>query len=193
MKKPFNFSFFVSAALALVTVMPSCGKLGQDNRLIPRKDIVLTRSDMELVQEGNTLAFNYFRQVYEDRNFVISPFSLQRTLAIVQNGAQGKTQEEIASVIGENGADPESINSFMRSYTKQLLKVDPSTSLELADALLFETTISLKKNFRNTISSFYDAEVRNLDFLRSAGTSMSWINDWVKERSAQVLMVSTCL
>lgn len=158
----------------------SCSRQEADNMLNPRKDITLTRSEMGYVQEGNRLAFAFFNEVYSYNNFVISPFCLQRTLGIVQNGSQGKTQEEIADVIGYGEADNVTINSFLQSYTRQLQAMDLSTSFELADALIVGPWFPVKENYRNTVSTFYNAEVSNLDFVNQPEECKSWINDWAK-------------
>lgn len=164
---------------AIVTVIVSCSRQDPDDKLVPRKDIILTRSEMEYVEEGNQLAFKFFNEVYSHRDFIISPFSLQRCLGMVQNGAQGKTREEIAAVIGYGEADNAAINSFLQSYTSQLQVVDPSTSFELADALLVGSWFPVKGDFRDRVSSCYDAEVINLDFWNSEQSKV-FINDWVK-------------
>lgn len=188
MKKTYALSCtLLPVALSALLALSSCGKLDSDDKTIPRRDINLTKSEMEYVQEGNSLAFRFYCEVYYHGNFIISPFSLQRCLGMIQNGAAGQTHEEISSVIGYDKADNTTVNKFLKSYTDQLLAVDPSTTLELADALLVGNWFPVEEDFSTTVSSSYEAEVKEMDFFNEPEKTKKWINDWAREKTGGMI------
>lgn len=65
-----------------------------DLTLIPREDIVLTRSEQAVVLGNNTFAFDLLRRVAGEEpesNLLVSPLSLSLALAMLNNGAAGLT------------------------------------------------------------------------------------------------------
>ena len=69
-----------------------------ESELIERKDIVLTRSQMDFVQSNNKFALDLFKKVSEEeegKSMVISPLSVTFALGMVNNGAAGETQRFI--------------------------------------------------------------------------------------------------
>lgn len=165
--------------MLMVAVMAaSCSKQGTEGNLIPRKDIVLTKAQTEYVEEGNALAFNYFHSAYLPTSFVLSPFSLQRALGMLCNGAQGKTKEEIEKVIGYGEGRVSEVNTFLQAYAQQLQAIDPSIRFQWADALLLNPNFPLREEFVNKVSSSYLASVNNLDFFSDPAGCRKWINDW---------------
>ena len=104
-----TFTRFMMAALLLCPFLTSCNSEGEDliydGELIERKDIVLTRSEQEMVTNSNAFAFNLFEKVRDDlaegKSFMISPLSVTYALGMLNNGADGQTKEEICKVLIE--------------------------------------------------------------------------------------------
>ena len=177
-----TFTRFMMVALMLCPFLTSCNSEGEDliydGELIERKDIVLTRSEQEMVTNSNAFAFNLFEKVRDDlaegKSFMISPLSVTYALGMLNNGADGQTKEEICKVLGTD--DVESMNAFCRKMIDESGKLDPSTKLSIANAVEVNQNYKLYEEFIKTTKDYYDAQVENLDF--SSPSALKHINDW---------------
>lgn len=177
-----TFTRFMMVALMLCPFLTSCNSEGEDliydGELIERKDIVLTRSEQEMVTNSNAFAFNLFEKVRDDlaegKSFMISPLSVTYALGMLNNGADGQTKEEICKVLGTD--DVESMNAFCRKMIDESEKLDPSTKLSIANAVEVNKEYKLYDEFIKVVKANYDAEVENLDF--SSPSALKHINDW---------------
>lgn len=155
------------------------------DQLIERKDFVLTRADREIIQANNAFAFNLFRKVTAktgEKSTMISPLSVTIGLGMVNNGAAGETQNEINRVLGYEPGSMEDLNAFCQSMLAQSAGVDPSTTIDLANAAVVNRTlIPLKDSFSKTIQEVYDAEVIYKEFGRD--DVMGLINKWCSEKT----------
>lgn len=183
--------FISLLALALVSLtLVSCEKAGGEDdtidpgKLIERKDIVLTRSQMEMVRANNTFALDLFSRTAKDasgESFLISPLSVTYALGMVDNGARGKTQEEINSVLGYKESTVEGLNAFCKTLLAEGAKVDPSTTIEIANTAVVNKIIPLLPEFTEAVETNYDAIVTYKDFKKD--DVVGFINSWCKEKT----------
>ncbi|MBP3714968.1 MAG: serpin family protein [Phocaeicola sp.] len=186
-----TFTRFMMAALLLCPFLYSCDSEGEDliydGELIERKDIVLTRSEQEMVTNSNAFAFNLFEKVRDDlaegKSFMISPLSVTYALGMLNNGADGQTKEEICNVLGTD--DIESMNAFCRKMIDEAGKLDPSTKLSIANAVEVNKEYKLYDEFIKVVKANYDAEVENLDF--SSPSALKHINDWCAKHTNNLI------
>ena len=152
--------------------------------LIPRKDIVLTKSQSEFVRSNNGFALDLFKRVSQKENgksLLISPLSVTIDFGMVNNGAVGQTQKEIYETLGYGEGSVEGLNDFCHTMMEQSAAVDPSTTLEIANAAVVNKLYpGLKDSFTNTVKSVYDAEVIYKDFGKEDVKKL--INDIVAEQ-----------
>ncbi len=158
--------------LLILAVLPLAG-CDLDNtipkdELIPRKDFVLTRSELDFINENNGFALDLFKRVAQNeggKSIVISPLSVTLDFGMVNNGAAGDTRSEINSVIGFKDGTVEDFNRFCQSMLTQSCQVDPTTTLEFANAAVINSFyIPLKKDFTSRVKDSYSAEVIYKDF-----------------------------
>lgn len=186
-----TFTRFMMVALMLCPFLTSCNSEGEDliydGELIERKDIVLTRSEQEMVTNSNAFAFNLFEKVRDDlaegKSFMISPLSVTYALGMLNNGADGQTKEEICKVLGTD--DVESMNAFCRKMIDESGKLDPSTKLSIANAVEVNKEYKLYDEFIKVVKANYDAEVENLDF--SSPSALKHINDWCAKHTNNLI------
>ena len=151
--------------------------------LIPRKDIVLTKAQADFVLDNSDFALDLFRRVAqraEGKSVVISPLSVTIDFGMVNNGAVGTTQQEIYETLGFKEGSVEDLNAFCQTMMEQSSTIDPSTTLEIANAAVVNKKFpGLKDSFTQTVKSAYDAEVIYKDF----GTEdiKKLVNDWCSE------------
>lgn len=179
--------FIVFFALLLAaSMMASCNKADADtpNDAKERKDFVLTRAQMEMVEANNVFALELFSRTAkaaEDQSFLISPLSVTYALGMVDNGAKGKTQEEINSVLGYKESTVEGLNAFCKTMLEQSAQVDPSTTIEIANTAVVNKKIPLLQGFTEAVESNYEAVVTYKDFAKE--DVVGFINSWCKEKT----------
>lgn len=172
----------------------SCGKISADNdteteEAKERKDITLTRSQAMLVSGGNDLACNMMKMIASEntKSFIFSPLSLEYALAMVNNGAAGETEKQIRSVIGFGDNSAKEVNEFYKYLTENLLSVDNTVAMNIANAQVFNTAIGdaskYKKEYKNALTGYYDALFEGYDFARNNSQALSAINSWASKQT----------
>lgn len=175
-----------SILLMCLPLLFSCEKSDNpSDKLIERKDFVLTRSEMDFIQENNGFALELFRRVAKmegDRSTLISPLSVTMDFGMVSNGASGKTLTEINNVLGYKDGSVEGLNSFCKSMLEQSSKVDPSTIVEIGNAAVInKNLVPLKDAFTKTIKSSYEAEVIYKNFGKDDVKGL--VNKWSDKKT----------
>ncbi|MDD3432132.1 MAG: serpin family protein, partial [Bacteroidales bacterium] len=143
-----------------------------------REDIDLTRSQQVLVENGNSFAFRLLEQVNmeeEKENFCISPYSISQALSMTLNGAAGNTASEMISALGFEDYTQTEINAYQQKMNQALQSLDPQTNIAIANSIWIRDDYSVRKEFVDTNTYYYEAEVQNLPFNAAA---LKAINDW---------------
>ena len=172
----------------------SCGKISSDNDIEneepkERKDIALTRSQIQLVSSGNTLACNMLKIIasQHSESFIFSPISLEYALAMVNNGAAGETENQIRDVIGFGDRSVKEVNEFYKYLTENLLNVDNTVAMNIANAQVFNTAIGdeskYNKDYKNALTGYYNALFEGYDFAKDNKKALSAINSWASKQT----------
>ena len=118
---PYYYLFFYLSAMM---VLSSCNNESDipnvKNEEPAQYTIKLSAPQKKVLSQSNDFAFDVLKAVNNgNTNAFISPYSLGQALAMIANGAEGETLEEIAAVlkIGD-GISIDDINSYYAvSYT----------------------------------------------------------------------------
>ena len=178
----------ILALIAGLSAVVSCGKEEPDDIIPERKDIVLTKSEAEVLEAGMDFSFNLFREVSsrnEYKNIFISPLSAHIATNMLANGAGGETYSQIVRTLGYDGFSIDDVNSAYKTLVTGLQSVDTSTKLEIANALWVEKNFPVSKAFADGLSKNYDAYVKNLDF--SSRDAVNTINKWCSEKTHEMI------
>ena len=175
-----------SILLMCLPLLFSCEKSDNpSDKLIERKDFVLTRSEMDFIQQNNGFALELFKRVAKmegDRSTLISPLSVTMDFGMVSNGASGKTLTEINKVIGYKDGSVEGLNAFCKSMLEQSSKVDPSTTVEIGNAAVInKNLVPLRDAFTKAIKTSYDAEVVYKNFGKDDVKGL--VNKWSDKKT----------
>ena len=175
-------------AAMLVLVPGSCNELDPEGGNNPYTSISLTTKQTGYVQAGTAFAWKFIDQVDEharkekEKEWFVSPLSLQIALGMLLNGAQNETAAEICRTLGYNEGETAEINAWCKLMLEQLPKVDKKTDLALADAIFYNKKLTLKGPFRNDVTSWYDAQLEALDFSKTKA-SADVINKWCDKQT----------
>jgi serpin B len=149
-----------------------------------RKDIPLSRSEVEMTALGNEFAFNFFKTIVQNErtvNVFVSPLSASIALSMTANGSAGTTLEEMKTTLGFKDYSLDEMNAYYKKLVNGLLTVDNTTTLGIANSIWIKEGFKVKQPFIDLNKEVYDAEVRNLDF--NSPQSVDVINRWCSDKT----------
>ena len=153
-----------AAALALAaTACVNSQNLGDEHN--EYKPLELTTKGAEFVQKGESFTFEFIDRINAEaeKDYIVSPLSMQFLLGMILNGAQGETAEQIAMVLGYGAGEVAQVNEYCLSMLNQLPNLDRKTGIAIANAIY-----DLQDAYKSEVGKYYKAEVANLDFSKSA-------------------------
>ena len=144
--------------------------------------VSLSESQKGYVKAGNAMALRFLKQIYDGKNLVCSPLSLQYALAMTANGASGETLQEITDFLGYGAEGIDALNAYSKILLEQLPAVDLSVTLKVTDALLVNNKFPLLPSFSKTVEDYYYAPAENMDFSDPEKVAAR-INDWASRNT----------
>lgn len=132
-----------------------------------------------LASAGNDFGFHLLGELNHEQpnqNIFISPTSIALALAMVYNGADGATREQMSNVLALQGFNLDSLNQAAGSFMEWLGEADPEVELDIANSVWYKQDFPFKQSFIDMAARDYDAAVSPL-------TTAGAINDWVSEKT----------
>ena len=175
----------LSAAAALLFV--SCEKAEvskleiQPLTHLAPQHLNLTKAQADMTVGINDFAYDMYREVFEDKDVFISPFSMSLALSMLTTGADGNTAEQLLSALGFEGRTAEDLDAYYSAVLGNMAASDPSTSLSIANAIWSDKTIALKSQFMENCRNYFDSEAASVDF--SDPATLNILNDWTSEHT----------
>ena len=168
----------LSLGLIGLILLMSAGCDRFDLGMIDNNRDELDTVDPNLVRANTMFGFkllNELRKTEQDKNTLLSPFSLSVALAMARNGAAGETERSIVSALQLQALAPESINANYVYLQRALQAPDSKVTLEIANALWAADDIEFDPGFLDRNDQFLDTEIATLDFTEP--TNVETIND----------------
>jgi serpin B len=170
--------------LILIIVFTSCHK----DSAITKKygqgiNLDLNSTELRQATADNAFTFNLFKTVQASNisnntnNLFLSPLSVSFALGMTANGAKGTTLDGIKSTLDFSGFTQDEMNSYYNHLITDLPKLDPQTTLNIANSIWYKQGFSILPTFTKTDSSYFHATIQALDFNNPASTGT--INNWV--------------
>lgn len=110
----------------------------------------------------------------EDCNICLSPLSAQMAIAMAAIGAEGETQQQMYSTIGN------SINEDAKDIIARFDEENGRCELNLANSIWINDKLSVKQDFIDKNKSIYNAEVNTIPFDKYA---KNIINNWCSDNT----------
>jgi len=124
----------------------------------------------------------------ESENIIISPLSIHLAMALLYNGVQGKSKEELREVMGLVNVTDETFleesRNLLLSYSE--LKRKLITKIELANVMFADDTFKLNDDFQNTLKTYFLTGVNQVDYSNGV-ESTDTINDWVSNKTNDLI------
>jgi serpin B len=122
----------------------------------------------------NLLNEVYRDELYHDKNVVLSPFCVNRNLAVIAEATTGASKQELLNALGGQTALDDATSALSR-----LLYADNSVILQCADAIWVDSTkYALQPSFKDLANVKYGVEATGLDFGNVQG-SVDTMNKWI--------------
>lgn len=178
-----RISLLVILTLLYSVLITGCNEAVVDSD--PSADgIVRALDDTEkaLSEAGNEFSYQIFHELTregEDENIFISPLSISIAFAMLLNGAEGETFDEIRQTLELRGHDLQAINENYHSLIRYLREVDQSVEFAIANSVWHDERFSVSDTFLTRLDKYYNASAEGLDFRDRA--SVGRINDWVSK------------
>ena len=195
MKKTFNNIALTATVLLALSACSSTKKIS-DNKSndivsmtteeeIDPEFMVLSDAQYDLVKRNNNFALNLFSEMKGVGSNVVSPMSVTYLMAMLANGAEASTREEIMDAIGAKDFDIDEMNAFYAYLIRRAKTTDKQTTLNIANYIALNKEFKLKKKFASTIADSYQGAVESLDFTNPESTKR--INGWCSEHTNNMI------
>ncbi len=138
-----------------------------------------TKSVSDKMWEADNRLIQYMAEKKQDTNFVVSPYSLNYTMAMSALGANGKTYSQIMDLYGLD-----SLNDFY-SYTQSVaelaekLNSTPYTAFTQANSVWAGEPNSFRDEYVSAIQNYFDGDA----FFVNPADFMSKANEWVFDKT----------
>ncbi len=140
----------------------------------------------------NAFGFKLLQEVAAsevNKNVFISPASVSLALAMVYNGAKGRTAENMAAALGLGARSLNEANTAYTALQTLLRDADPKVTLSIANSLWARQGLALDTDFVQRTQTFYQAQMNELDFNNpdAAKTINQWVSDNTRGKINQIV------
>jgi serpin B len=148
------------------------------------RSVELTEEQKLFVKKNNDFAFNFYRavnNVYGGQSTITSPLSATYLMGMINDGAEGITEQEITAMLGFGSGEKKAVNEFCKALIEQAPQTDPSVILQITNLIATDKKVEIMEPFRKDMADYYQAEVTALDFTQPSATD--YLNKWCKDKT----------
>lgn len=144
----------------------------------PIQELQLTEEEQILNNQQSQAGLDLLRlHAYTDEeNVIISPLSIHIASAMLANGAENATLEQILNTIGAEDYSIDELNSYYSKLMKALPHLDQTTDMRISNGIWLDDDLHPVENFVEANKRSYQATVDIIDLNTPAAAKV--INDW---------------
>lgn len=178
---------YISILLASIIIIGTGCSLRKPGKIESKYTIQakeLTSPVDKISGANNKLAVKFLNEMvksHKNENIVISPLSLNTVLSLTQNGASGKTKEEMLLSLEMHGFDDSSINESYKSIIAHYNSLK-SIEVKMGNSIWMNKGLQVREDFKSIGRNYYEAETNTVDF--SKNSAMETINKWISNQTA---------
>ena len=136
---------------------------------------------LQTLRRNGSFAQKLLEKMPEDQNYMVSPFSIKMALAMLANGAEGETLDELVAVAGFRSL--EEYNDFVKE-TMQAYSMEQDVAIEVANSIwhnidYYPENDHFKQEFQQVILDCFDGQAEQV----TADQAVKTINDWIAEKT----------
>jgi len=182
-----NSILILTSLLCLTMLIGGCGSAGRDLMSgIQRSENTSqeTGQSTELAKSLSTFSLRISQHSASGSssgNMLLSPLSAYFALAMVRNGANGATADEMSKTLGMENLTRNDLNAGIRMWLTSLSDSEGKAKLSIANSIWYDEGFSAKQDFLQTNADHFLADIRTLDF--SIASAPDVLNGWVKDKT----------
>lgn len=148
---------------------------------IQSNEVTGAEADEEFITSQTEFALDLFKkELKEDENTLVSPYSVMQALAMTANGADGSTKTEMEDVLGMS---MDKLNKYL--YTQSTSQhSDENSKLSTANSIWARNDVGVNQNFLQNCVDYYGADFFKAPF---DNTSVTDINNWVNDKTDKMI------
>jgi serpin B len=131
-------------------------------------DLILSSTEQQKAVADNAFTFNLFKTVAAATptavNLFLLPLSVSLAIGMTNNGSNRQTLDAINTVMNFAGFTQDQVNSYYSKLITDLPKLDPNTTLKIANSIWYRQGFTVLPQFLQTDSNYYHAKIQALDF-----------------------------
>lgn len=137
----------------------------------------------QAVEANNEFAFDMYEKIANGRkgNIFFSPYSVSSAMAMVYEGAKGKTNDEIKEVF--NFSEYSVLRSNYAAIYNSINKEEKQYELRTGNALWVENNYPLIGEYMDIVEKYYGGKAANVDFIKEPARSVNTINEFIEEQT----------
>lgn len=172
---------------ALIATMASCGTAKNNVQSTTQVDEPKSSTTSIAHADNKAVASNSFwgkllseacKQM-DKENICLSPLSAQFAMAMVANGAEGKTKKEILDAMQLGDSANENSRRLLDDIATKTIWNEHG-DLRIANSIWIKDCFDVKQEFIDTNKKYFDALVESSEFNQETVKS---VNDWCKENT----------
>jgi len=172
-----NGNFHVAArsgpAIQLVSANGTAGPIlaGTSSRAVARSEQQFSLSLLKQISAFNS----------GSSNIVVSPLSLATALAMLELGAKGSTETQLAHTLGTSALTAEQQAAGWSALSAELAAAGTSAGIALqsANSLWLQKGLAMEPTFMTDLSSYFASGVWQVDFAADPSAAVVALNAWV--------------
>jgi serpin B len=148
--------------------------------LITRGKKIISNELQALVQGNTHFALQLCNQLQAlEGNVFVSPFGLSLVLGMAYAGARGRTEDQMASVLGYYLSRDRlhKVLPELQGYLNELAHME--THLYLSNSIWPQTDYPFLDSYVKSILEVYGLQLSPVDYIRAHDEARILINDWV--------------
>ncbi|XP_054166890.1 uncharacterized protein LOC128964328 [Oppia nitens] len=140
----------------------------------------------KLSEQNNRLSLNLLNVLPQNQNNFYSPLSIQYSLYMLLNGANGRTDTEIKTLFGIK--QNETINTLNNDIKSTLNSMGDKNNLidfviRFANRILISKNFNLSTNYESIIREKFLSAIDSVDFRSNSANITDDINEWIRQQT----------
>ncbi|MFA9558291.1 serpin family protein [Evansella sp. AB-rgal1] len=177
----FRASLVITFIIFIFVTLAGCaGGTGQGKELIKKRDPLFSEKDVspELSESIVDFSTNLFYELYvEDKNQMISPYSIASVLSMALAGAGGETKEELRNVLHTEHISEEVLHDSHQALIDIFMHSEPKVTTLVGNSVWTKEDVVFNEEFIQLLEEKYNAEAKQLSTAKE-------VNNWVKDKTA---------
>lgn len=135
--------------------------------------------DKNFVGSNSEFALDLFNRLANkdsSSNIFISPISISIAMAMVYNGANGASRQDISEIFRFKNYDADSLNKAFKLLLTSMSGIDEMVELYTGNSIWLKDDLKINKDFTSLTENYYNATVNLADF--ESSDTVNKINDW---------------